>query len=259
LREAFPKRNFEMGKQGKQRTRKEGTARDSLPEGLTAAELGARRAERLGTVEALKTGRTPLKVIEVAERAAALAEKAVEEFMAADPPPPLACREGCDWCCHLPVGAAAPEVLRIAEYLRRTLSPEELQATRQRAAALDDHKRRISLGERANAPLPCPLLVNRRCSAYPVRPLTCRGFNSSDARRCERSLRASQKVTVPHYVPQLRLTTFVLDGLRAGLSESGLKDDLLELTAALRIAVETPDAAERWLAGDAVFAAAQLS
>jgi Fe-S-cluster containining protein len=241
------------------RPRQRGTASGSLPEGLSAAELGARRAERLGTREALQTGRTPLKVIEVAGRATALAERAIGDFMATDPPPPLACREGCDWCCYLPVGTVVPEVLRIVEHLRRTLSPEELQATRRRVAALDDRKRRMSLGERAGARLPCALLVEHRCAAYPVRPLTCRGFNSSDARQCERFLHSPRTVVVPTYVPQLRLTTFVLDGLRAGLSESGLKGDLLELTAALRIALEVPDAAERWLAGEGVFAPARLN
>jgi Fe-S-cluster containining protein len=232
---------------------------DGLPEGLSGAELDARRAERLGTIEALKTGRTPLKVIEVAERATALAEKAIGEFMVTNPPPPLACREGCDWCCYLPVGTAIPEVLRIVEYLRRSLSPEELEATHARIVELDERKHRMSFGERAGARLPCPLLVNHRCSAYPVRPLTCRGFNSTDAHQCERFLQAPRKTVLPNYVPQLRLTTFVLDGLRAGLAESGLKDDLLELTAALRIALEVPDAAQRWLTGEAVFAPARLN
>jgi hypothetical protein len=39
--------------------------------------------------------------------------------------------------------------------------------------------------------------------------------------RRERFLQSPRKVVVPKYVPQLRLTTFVLDGLRAGPSESG--------------------------------------
>jgi hypothetical protein len=39
--------------------------------------------------------------------------------------------------------------------------------------------------------------------------------------RHERFLLSPRKVVVPNYVPQLRLTTFVLDGRRAGLSESG--------------------------------------
>jgi hypothetical protein len=150
-------------------------------------------------------------------------------------------------------------VIRIVEYLQRMLSPEELQATRARIVALDDQKRTNRLGQRADARAPCALLVNHRCIAYPVRPLTCRGFNSSDAHSCELFLQSPRKVVVPNYVPQLRLMTFVLDGMRAGLSESGLRGDLVELTAALRIALEVPDAAERWLAGEAVFTPARLN
>jgi hypothetical protein len=245
------------GSAGRARTKEAPT--DRLPDGLTAAELDARRAERLDAVETLKTGRTPLKVIEVAERASALAEKAVEDFKASHPPPAFACREGCDWCCHLNVAAAAAEVFRVADYLRRTLSPEDLDATRQRLARLDDERRRLPANQRAGARLPCGLLVGHRCLAYPVRPLTCRGFNSSDAHQCELFLEAPRRVRVPNYVPQIRLMTFVLDGIRAGLSESGLKGELYELTGALRIALTVPDAAERWLAGEAIFAPARLN
>jgi Fe-S-cluster containining protein len=247
-----------MGTKGRAGKGRKAAPTNSLPGGLSAAELDARRAERLATVDTLKTGRTPLKVIEVAERASALAEKVVQDFKVTHPPPPFACREGCDWCCYLTVGTTAPEVIRVVEYLRQTLSPEELHITCERVVELDDQRRRMSASQRSDARLPCALLVNHRCSAYPVRPLTCRGFNSSDAHQCELSLQAPRKVRVPNYVPQLRITTFVLDGMRAGLSESGLKGELLELTAALRIALTIPDAAERWLAGEAVFAPARL-
>jgi Fe-S-cluster containining protein len=229
------------------------------PTGGYALEMEARRCQRLQTVETLKAGRTPLQLVDVADCGARVAEQAVRTAMAADPPPPSACKEGCDWCCYLTVGTTVPEVVRIAAYLRQTLSPEELQATRQRITELEEHKRRQSLGQRADAHAPCALLVNHRCVAYPVRPLTCRGFNSSDAHLCELFLQSPRKVVVPAYVPQLRLMTFVLDGMRAGLSESGLRGDLVELTTALRIALELPDAAERWLAGEAVFAPARLN
>ena len=50
------------------------------------------------------------------------------------------------------------------------------------------------------------------------------------------------------------------DGLSAGLAEAGLgADGALELSKALRIALETPDAPGRWLAGDALFAPARWS
>jgi hypothetical protein len=63
---------------------------------------------------------------------------------------------------------------------------------------------------------------------------------------------------VPVYLPQQQLAAFVLDGLRAGLGENRLDATLLELTAALRIALETPTVEERWLAGEGVFVPARL-
>jgi Fe-S-cluster containining protein len=229
-----------------------------LPQDLGGRELDARRAERLQTVQILKSGRTPLKIIEVAGRAAELAHEAIESAKGEYPPPHLACQEGCDWCCYLRVGTAVPEVFRIIAHLKQTLSPKELQATQERIVSLDEQRRQLRAKKRAAARLPCALLVDRRCSAYHVRPLTCRGFNSSDAHQCELFLRLGNKVSVPTYHAQLRLTTFVLDGMRAGVSEAGLKGDLLELTAALRIAFEVPEAFERWLAGEPVFAPARL-
>ena len=228
------------------------------PADMDGLEFDARRAARVTTIDTFKAGRTPLTVIHVADHATSVAERFTERAKALRPPGPLACQEGCDWCCYLRVGTAAPEVFRIVEYLRQRLTPEELQTVRQRIVELDEERNKLKPNKRREARLACALLIGHRCSVYPVRPLTCRGFNSSDAHRCELFLESGNKVEVPSYAPQLRLTTFVLDGVRAGLSESGLKGDLLELTAALRIAFETPDARERWLAGDAVFAPARL-
>jgi Fe-S-cluster containining protein len=149
-------------------------------------------------------------------------------------------------------------VLRIAAHLRQALTPEELRAAQARVDDLLEQRRALRPDRRACAGLPCALLVENRCSVYPLRPMTCRGFNSADARQCERSLVRGGGV-VPAYAPQQRLCTVVLDGMRAGLAESGLDGELLELTAALRIALAVPDAAERWLAGEKLFAPARLA
>ena len=220
--------------------------------GVSGAELEARRQQRLKTVAVLQTGRTPLQMVTVAEAAVTVADDALRDAVVRDPPRvPSACKEGCAWCCYQRVGTVAPEVLRITAYLTQTLTSEELDRTRARLDERAEQKR----GRAA----PCALLVENRCLAYPVRPLTCRGFNSSDARQCERSLApAGGPGVVPSYAPQQRLCTFVLDGLRAGLEESRLDGELLELTAALRIAFTVPNAAERWLAGEPVFALARL-
>jgi hypothetical protein len=230
----------------------------SVPPDVAGRELEARRAERLQAREMLRSGRTPLQVIAVAERGVAVQEETLRQTQAAYPPPELACREGCTWCCHLTVGTAVPEVARIIAYLRSALSAEEWNALRERANRLGELRRQLRPAKRGDVRLPCPLLVEGRCIAYPVRPLTCRGCNSTDAAACESYLKTPGQKTLPDYAPQQRLAAFVLDGMRAGLSESGLKDDLLELSAALRIALEAPDAIERWLAGESVFAPARL-
>jgi Fe-S-cluster containining protein len=225
---------------------------------LAGLELDARRAARVRTAEALRAGRIPLTLIDLADHGARVAEEGIRQAARAAPPPPSACKEGCDWCCHLTVGAGVPEVARIVAYLRQTLSPEDFAALRERVLRLDERRRELKAARRGDPRLPCALLVNHRCAAYPVRPLTCRGFNSRDAARCERFVRSPGTVSLPLYAPQLRLTTFVLDGMTAGLAESGLAGERLELTAALRIALEAPDAVERFLAGEPIFAAARL-
>jgi Fe-S-cluster containining protein len=221
-------------------------------------ELDARRLGRVRTVEILQAGRTPLKVLEVAEQGPAILESGLQQAHAAQRPPTLACKEGCDWCCHLRVGTSVPEAARIAAHLRQTLSPADLQAVRERVARLAEQRRELKMARRTSEPLPCAFLVDHRCSIYPVRPLTCRGSNSTDARACERFLSRPRQTVIPNYAPQHRLAAFVLDGIRAGASEVGLKGDLLELAGAVRIALEVPDAVTRWLAGEAVFTPARL-
>jgi Fe-S-cluster containining protein len=222
-------------------------------------EFDVRRAQRLKTTAAFHAQRTPLQVIEVAAHAANLTDESIQRVVSEYPPsPPLACQEGCAWCCHKLVGTTAPEVFRIADYLQRHLAPQELQTVEDQIIQRDEQRKGLREDRWSAARLPCSLLVDDRCSVYPVRPLTCRGFNSSDARQCERWVKKRERVEVPIYEAQHRLATFVLDGLRAGLSESSLSDDLLELTAALRIALTLPKAFDHWLVGEPIFAPARM-
>src|SRR5262249_51463363 len=144
-----------------------------VPGPLIGLEFDARRAERVQAVEALRGSRTPLTLIEIADHGTRVAEEAVGQAVRAEPPPPSAWKEGCDWCCHLTVGTSVPEVVRIVEYLRQALSPEEFAALRERVLRLDGQRRGLKSVKRGAARLPCALLVNHRCAAYPARPLTC--------------------------------------------------------------------------------------
>lgn len=224
-----------------------------------------RIAERLRTVteraraaatQILAHNRSPAFAVAAALDAQESAEAAVEIMQ---PDQPLACGAGCAWCCYLMVTVSPPEVLLIAQALRESLSDDDLVATYWRVVNLDERTRGLSPLERGAARLPCALLVENRCLIYQYRPLRCRGHASFDAAACERALLVGQDtVDVPTHRLQNLAVGAVDDGLRQALGDSRLAGEPLELTAALRIALENPDAAGRWLAGEPIFDPAVL-
>jgi putative zinc- or iron-chelating protein len=166
----------------------------------------------------------------------------------------LACSEGCSFCCHLKVLVAPQEALALAAHLR---ARDDLDRVRGRVADTDARSRGMSHEERAHAKLPCPLLEDGRCVAYEARPLACRGAHSYDVDACRAAFdRPDVDSAIPFYKPQLQITEAVRAGLGAGAGYIRLDGRLLELVAALRIALEDESAAASWAAGGAPFAAA---
>jgi len=168
----------------------------------------------------------------------------------------LHCRKYCAHCCYKSVSVTPAEVIRLAEHVRAALRPQALAKLKARLRALDDKTRGMTPVERSRARLPCALLIGRLCIAHAARPASCRGFNSRDVQACEKSLR-QRDVQIPVYKLQYQIFAEAHLGLRQGLADAGLPSPHLELTAALRIALETSNAAERWLAGEPVFRAAE--
>ena len=90
---------------------------------------------------------------------------------------------------------------------------------------------------------------------YPARPLVCRGYNSLDAESCRRSLDDDLEI-VESNEPLARDSAALALGFLAGIEAAALPAELFELTAGLHLALSEPNALQRWLAGEAVFAAA---
>ncbi len=179
----------------------------------------------------------------------------------------IACRAGCAWCCYQQVGITAAQALHIAQALRSGDADVTLDETLARIAALDDRIRGLSARDRLKTGLPCAFLKNDRCMIYAVRPFACRGANSVDAEFCRRTVEDTDPVEAEwqrtggqewiHAAP-FEAMQAVQEGLRDGLTDAGLPDERLELTAAVRIALETPDAEQRWRDGEDIFAPARL-
>jgi hypothetical protein len=222
------------------------------PEMLAGVAQGERRALRplfdRGTEGAIAAA-------EAASGRAATLERAA---LASEPPAaPIACGKGCPACCVSKVAVVAPEVIRIADHLRRSLPPERFAALVARIRATDEKTRGLSRAERARAGVPCPLLVDGACSVHEVRPLLCRGWSSLDAAACVRHFADPGGAPVPPtYRVAYELCAAVLAGLGLAALDAGRDGRLLELTSALRVALEQPEAEARWGSGRDAFSPA---
>jgi hypothetical protein len=167
---------------------------------------------------------------------------------------PLACRNGCAHCCHLKVTLTPLEVLGVAAALRARLDPVELARFRASLESARAAVRGLTSAERARLARPCPLLdAESRCIAYEARPLSCRGANSFDADGCAAALGAGPQRPVPHDGPQLGLSSAIAEGVTYAAMEAGRDPRILELVAALHVALADDRAEERWARGEPVF------
>ncbi|MGE5506622.1 MAG: YkgJ family cysteine cluster protein [Actinomycetota bacterium] len=154
--------------------------------------------------------------------------------------PPAACKRGCGWCCHQPVGALALEVLAIAEAL-----PAEARA-------------RLDAWQPGR---PCAFLDAGACTIYELRPLKCRSLYHLDVRHCMQAYAGmavplmGPKPSAAHQEPPMDVFTGTLMGAANALWRAGRDCPGVEFMPALKAAAARPDATAAWWRGDAVFPA----
>jgi hypothetical protein len=203
------------------------------------------------------------RAAEVARRLMALTSQLVTHVLSLAPEGAVACRSGCDHCCHQVVGVSAPEALAIYDHVRATRSPTELERLRAHVETLHQRSRGLPTAERLSPEHPCVFLDSGRCSIYEVRPLACRGVNSLDAADCERRLHDAEAradfLARGHggrcYIAPLHAFRAVSRGLQLALSELYRLDPRgLDLTAVIHLLFQMDASlADSWLDGDQPF------
>lgn len=212
------------------------------------------RAEEQVVVSALGAERSAAGVAGAVAHVAASAERELRRHLAMLPPDPaIACGEGCAHCCSLRAEVSVAEVIRLADHLRATRSPTELDEVRARVVETARRIGGMDQDARAEAKVPCALLVEDRCSVYEARPFVCRACNSADPAACEEAL-SDPDATKVVYAPQSALYHYAGTAMMRALSRAELAHAPVELNAALAVALGAPDAAARWLAGELFFA-----
>lgn len=214
-------------------------------------------ATRFRAEDALAAGNTPAAVAAAAVASHTVFDRAMDNLRAdIASVGPLACRQGCNWCCHQHVTVLAAEALAIHAHIAGT----ELEA-RLRAAAPSIVG--VSPADRKAARTPCPFVAADGCAIYALRPNRCRSVHSRDADYCRRRYEGAVGEPVapdrPIPVEPVAAADATLAGLARALRGRGLAVEALELVHALSILADDPGAAEAYVAGTDVFAAARLA
>jgi len=161
------------------------------------------------------------------------------------PKQPLQCQKGCNYCCHNFVSASAPQIFAIARFVRDT---EEVDRKLEEIKSIDDQTRGVERSQRYLSRQSCALLKDGVCSVYEHRPTACRGMASHDVETCEKRLDGIH--TPPAYEVIRGLVDFAF---MAALRVCQLPLQSYELNHGIRVALEQPDAEQRWLDGEDVF------
>lgn len=215
---------------------------------FTPAVLRAIAEDEARALEGLLR-RGPEGAIVAVEEVNSHVDQMIASAMEQEPPEaPIACEKGCSTCCQAKVLVVAPEVLRIAAFLRNTLSDEDLAALKQRVAETDATTFGLTRVARAEAHVSCPLLdAEGGCGVHAVRPLVCRSWTSYDAAACETYWQdPSKDLTPPQWAQGYELTQAALAGLGKACLDAGREGRPLEFVRALLIALERPNAGKRW-------------
>lgn len=170
---------------------------------------------------------------------------------------PVACRKGCSFCCNVWVDATPPEVL----YTVKKMPPEQKQRAFEAVERACAQTSGVSFEDRlGKVNPPCPLLAgDRACSVYEDRPVACRTLVSTDVEACKQTFIDGSDEGFPGLKVWLTLRDSYARALEGALLFSGLAWQAREWNASLNIAMDSPDAEGRWLAGANVFAAAPMS
>ena len=144
------------------------------------------------------------------------------------------------------------EALELANGLRRTHEPAALAVLTERVRVGATKVRGLSAPQHRHR---CPLVQeDGSCAAYDSRPLLCRGSNSFDVDAC-----AQTGAPIPTYLELADAAQDAQEQLDAECLRLSGREQMLELTCALLIALEDPTAEARWHEGQPVFDAAAHS
>ena len=213
-------------------------------DGIQAARDAATDDERHGHLAAIH------------EATATLVGTLTDDFFATDPTGPdvqkrIACAKGCSHCCHANVEVTIVEAIAVAQ--RVATDPTLAKSVHATAPKVDG----IPPWTRYDFRIPCPLLRDGSCSIYDVRPRVCRAHVSYDVTLCEEVLTSGNSCSLAPMVTfgwPRTVSKAIGHGIIGALDHERLQSSTVEMTAAVAHILRAPEAVQRWLRRETVFA-----
>ncbi|MCP4310224.1 MAG: YkgJ family cysteine cluster protein [Bacteroidetes bacterium] len=107
---------------------------------------------------------------------------------------PVACKNGCAFCCHQPVFAITHEILYLKDFIRQDILRDKQDGFIERSREKSLLTLNKNLEEQQKIKFACPFLENSSCQVYEARPMACRIYLSSSVRSCEKDYEDSGKL-----------------------------------------------------------------
>jgi Fe-S-cluster containining protein len=162
----------------------------------------------------------------------------------------LACRAGCNFCCHLQVRVLPHEAIALFRYLQSRMAPATAQQVRMK---IRQFAQAPQLPGDAVARRACAFLIEGQCSAYEVRPSACAAYHSVSKQRCEQSFHDPSLPSGTVALEALMVVALALEeGVNVALQSAGLSHTPIELHTAVAALLANPALIARWRAGRAL-------
>jgi hypothetical protein len=194
----------------------------------------------------LGTSRTAAACVSLARRITQLAGGAFEHVSGQEP---VACREGCSFCCHLQVMVHPHEAIALAVHVQAR-PPAEGGGLLKELLLAAAARRTLPDGATPVPAMPCAFLTGGRCSVYGLRPAACAVYHSLHRGACERRYETvGGSVGIPVSRALHAVAATIHDEVGQAVAALGLAAGRVELATAVGALLCEPSLIDRWLAG----------
>ncbi len=171
----------------------------------------------------------------------------------------VACKRGCDYCCHLRLTVQPHEAFALAAWIKRRFNAERVAEVLARLRANARATEAMGVEARKRTNMRCALLGDDgACTVYEARPAQCRRYHSTRLATCKAFFDnpADEKLESPMHEAVAHNAAVLITQAQHAVRAAGLDAENEDMNFALLDALDNPKAWRRWRDGKKPFVGA---